>query len=675
MAKSATLQVMDRPKRWDVPFWEEARGTVRCVPMTAALVEKMLSVRPFRLMKESPRLRDLLMNDCRLRLFEDRELVVRQGDYGNSAFLILSGHMVVLREASRSDLGRRGKGPRSLWRSLTQRLTNPRVAEARDTSGYPQLEPPRPGAGSGGAGGAGELEAEGMTLLGGDVPVVRVSAEVMEREAAATLERPAMFGELAALGRLPRAASVASGGEAKLLEIRWQGLRDLRNLDEGFKQQIDENYRRFGLAATLEQSPLLSFLREPRHAEAARRIAAEAEFETYGRFDWHGSYQKLRQQRGDPIADEPVICRAGEVPNGLILIRAGFGRLSQPMGQSERTVSYLRKGDTYGLAELAKSHATGEPVSLDATLRAVGYVDVVRLPTRTVEELILPHLGNPTKPGLRLGEGPDSTASDSPDIASSAAESSAPSPSLRSGLGGGDSETPTRRDVPLSILKQGQGHDVTLNPAALNTHGTPEGGGGGGGGDSPGMLEFLVENRFINGTATMLIDLDRCTRCDECVHACASGHNNNPRFIRHGQTYGHHMVANACMHCEDPVCMIGCPTGAIHRTLASGEVVINDNTCIGCGVCADSCPYDNIRMTPIRQQEGWLGGALGSLGGGGGGALMIGPGTGQPIVKATKCDLCVEHHGGPACERACPHDALRRVNVGDLGELVRGLQS
>ena len=42
--------------------------------------------------------------------------------------------------------------------------------------------------------------------------------------------------------------------------------------------------------------------------------------------------------------------------------------------------------------------------------------------------------------------------------------------------------------------------------------------------------------------------------------------------------------------------MIGCPTGAIHRESATGVVMINDDTCIGCGTCAASCPYENIRM-------------------------------------------------------------------------------
>ena len=116
------------------------------------------------------------------------------------------------------------------------------------------------------------------------------------------------------------------------------------------------------------------------------------------------------------------------------------------------------------------------------------------------------------------------------------------------------------------------------------------------------------------------------------------------------------MVANACMHCVDPVCMIGCPTGAIHRDLEGGQVVINDTTCIGCSSCAASCPYDNIRMVEVRDRSN-------------DDAIMIDPGVGKPIVKATKCDLCVDHHGGPACERACPHDALIRVDLRNLDEL------
>jgi Fe-S-cluster-containing dehydrogenase component len=156
----------------------------------------------------------------------------------------------------------------------------------------------------------------------------------------------------------------------------------------------------------------------------------------------------------------------------------------------------------------------------------------------------------------------------------------------------------------------------------------------------------------------MVIDLDRCTRCDDCVRACATAHDNNPRFLRHGPVYDKYMVANACMHCADPVCMIQCPTGAIHRSMLEGEVVINDITCIGCSACANNCPYDAIRMVQIRDREGGPVYPTLSEGNAGRNAAI------SPIEKATKCDLCAEQITGPACQRACPHDALVRLDLG-----------
>ena len=119
------------------------------------------------------------------------------------------------------------------------------------------------------------------------------------------------------------------------------------------------------------------------------------------------------------------------------------------------------------------------------------------------------------------------------------------------------------------------------------------------------------------------------------------------------------MIANACMHCTDPVCMIGCPTGAIHRVSLEGQVAINDRTCIGCQTCANNCPYHNIRMVEIRDDQG---------------APILDRETLSPIIKATKCDLCVDQRVGPACQNACPHDALKRVDMREIGPLQELLE-
>jgi Fe-S-cluster-containing dehydrogenase component len=193
-------------------------------------------------------------------------------------------------------------------------------------------------------------------------------------------------------------------------------------------------------------------------------------------------------------------------------------------------------------------------------------------------------------------------------------------------------------DLPALVTPAAE--EATARPAAMDAAGKI-------GAD---MLEFLTENRFFNGTATMVLDLDRCTRCDDCVRACAAAHDGNPRFLRRGPISGKLMVANACMHCVDPVCMIGCPTGAIHRDAIGGQVVINPSTCIGCKACFNNCPYEAIRMVEIRDEEGEIQLDKESL----------------PILKATKCDLCVEQITGPACQQACPHGALARVNMHNL---------
>lgn len=165
------------------------------------------------------------------------------------------------------------------------------------------------------------------------------------------------------------------------------------------------------------------------------------------------------------------------------------------------------------------------------------------------------------------------------------------------------------------------------------------------------LLEFGLERGLVEGNSMLVIDLDVCTRCDDCVRGCAETHGGRPRFVREGEKYENFLVTRACIHCEDPVCLVGCPTGAIHRTDVGEVVDIDDDLCIGCSNCADKCPYDAITMHDT--DETWPDDALPSY-------LQ-----GRDREVASKCDLCYESESGPACVNNCPHSCAFRVGSMD----------
>ncbi len=103
------------------------------------------------------------------------------------------------------------------------------------------------------------------------------------------------------------------------------------------------------------------------------------------------------------------------------------------------------------------------------------------------------------------------------------------------------------------------------------------------------------EMGLLQGQKLMLIDLNRCTRCGDCVQACIETHDDgHTRLFLDGPRFGDYLIPSSCRNCRDPVCMIGCPVGSIQQG-ENGQIVIRD-WCIGCGVCARQCPYDSIQM-------------------------------------------------------------------------------
>jgi CRP-like cAMP-binding protein len=156
--------------------------------------------------------------------------------------------------------------------------------------------------------------------------------------------------------------------------------------------------------------------------------------------------------------------------------------------------------------------------------------------------------------------------------------------------------------------------------------------------------QFLAQG-LMEAQSLLVLDLERCTRCDQCVRACADAHDGVTRLVREGLRFDKYLVATSCRQCRDPLCMVGCPVGSIRRR-NSLEVIIED-WCIGCGLCASNCPYGNINMHPFpveMNDPDHPGRKIASM-----------------RVKATSCDLCHDH-AEPSCVYACPHDAAHRVN-------------
>jgi Fe-S-cluster-containing hydrogenase component 2 len=155
---------------------------------------------------------------------------------------------------------------------------------------------------------------------------------------------------------------------------------------------------------------------------------------------------------------------------------------------------------------------------------------------------------------------------------------------------------------------------------------------------------------LIQGQQLMLIDMERCTLCLECVRGCVDSHaDGRSRLFLTGHRYEKYMVPITCRSCLDPVCMIGCPVRSIQRG-DNREIVIKD-WCIGCRLCAKNCPYDAIKMhdlptpTELKQDAGAA-------------TFRI------REEIAVVCDLCSSlPDQEPRCVYACPHEAAIRVNA------------
>lgn len=144
-----------------------------------------------------------------------------------------------------------------------------------------------------------------------------------------------------------------------------------------------------------------------------------------------------------------------------------------------------------------------------------------------------------------------------------------------------------------------------------------------------------------------------CMGCKSCEIACAVEHSKTksiytapfetpPPIARiRILAVDNYYVPMRCQHCKDAPCMAVCPTSAISRT-EDGFVVLNQQKCIGCLMCATACPFGHPKIDSYTR-------------------------------TVVKCDFCYERiHKGvlPACVEACPTSALRFGTLDELMEKI-----
>ena len=132
---------------------------------------------------------------------------------------------------------------------------------------------------------------------------------------------------------------------------------------------------------------------------------------------------------------------------------------------------------------------------------------------------------------------------------------------------------------------------------------------------------------------------DNCIGCHACEAACAEK-NETPAHLAYRSVgyveggsfpdYRRMNISMACNHCDDPVCLKGCPTRAYTKHPEYGAVLQDPETCFGCGYCTWVCPYNAPQLDPVKGQ-------------------------------VSKCNMCVDRLEvglKPACVAACVGNAL-----------------
>jgi Fe-S-cluster-containing dehydrogenase component len=405
---------------------------------------------------------------------------------------------------------------------------------------------------------------------------------------------------MACMNYYPRSATVtASGDDCQVLEIvrnvlymlgRTQSSKEV--LERLYRvRSLDTHLRKVSLFASLPPSVLslvLEFLRE--------RV------------------KLIRVHPGQ------VIVREGDRADHFYMVRIGFVKVSRRLAGGERVANYTGPDGYFGeIGLLAQIPAIQQQLGISdvrtATCAALDHVDLVRIDGDDFRLLLRAFLEDP----------------------SVVVQAPAEFKSLFERLLSEVREADRSANLAERIVETARQRMEENRAAQAQLESAP--------------LEEFLRQGLMEATNLLVLDLEKCTRCDECVKACADVHKDPvpgkhvTRLIRDGLRFDKYLVASSCRSCHDPYCMVGCPVGSIQRNV-DGTILIRD-WCIGCGLCERNCPYGNINMHETS-----------------------GKATADRV--ATTCDYCASAGGVARCVYACPHDAAHRMKGSELLQIVGG---
>jgi anaerobic carbon-monoxide dehydrogenase iron sulfur subunit len=148
------------------------------------------------------------------------------------------------------------------------------------------------------------------------------------------------------------------------------------------------------------------------------------------------------------------------------------------------------------------------------------------------------------------------------------------------------------------------------------------------------------------------VHMDRCTGCKTCELYCGAERGSETKTLLKAVQQSPFPLARVrvegggdtsfplqCRHCLQAPCLDACLTGALHREVKSGMVIIREDLCIGCWTCTAFCPYGVITPSPERR-------------------------------IAIKCDRCL-YMEKPVCVDVCPTKALELVEIEEIETQLR----